>query len=134
MQKGFEDVSNFDEEFTTEKPVLTPPRDARTLADGEQQLFRDFSYMADWCWRWLAKKELILSFLKEEKKIDSNAICDVITWFMLKSGVDMKARKKETVKMIFLPSPPPSPLIVILFTQLAYSSKKLLETKLFHET
>ena len=80
------------------------------------------------------KKELILSFLKEEKKIDSNAICDVITWFMLKSGVDMKARKKETVKMIFLPSPPPSPLIVILFTQLAYSSKKLLETKLFHET
>ena len=50
LQKGHEDVSNFDEEFTTEKPVLTPPRDDRTLNDGEQQLLRDFSYMADWCW------------------------------------------------------------------------------------
>lgn len=47
--RGFEDVSNFDEEFTTEKAVLTPPRDARVLTDPEQQLFREFSYMADWC-------------------------------------------------------------------------------------
>ncbi|XP_051161658.1 serine/threonine-protein kinase N isoform X3 [Leptopilina boulardi] len=44
-----EDVSNFDEEFTSEKPHLTPPKDPRPLSDMEQGLFRDFTYMADWC-------------------------------------------------------------------------------------
>ncbi|XP_076054610.1 serine/threonine-protein kinase N isoform X3 [Oratosquilla oratoria] len=44
-----EDVSNFDEEFTTEKPVLTPPKDPRNLNDNDQSLFKDFNYMADWC-------------------------------------------------------------------------------------
>ncbi|XP_047479531.1 uncharacterized protein LOC125032449 isoform X1 [Penaeus chinensis] len=44
-----EDVSNFDEEFTTEKPVLTPPKDPRHLNDTDQTLFKDFNYMADWC-------------------------------------------------------------------------------------
>jgi len=28
-----EDVSNFDEEFTSEKPQLTPPKDPRPLSD-----------------------------------------------------------------------------------------------------
>eukprot|EP00094_Tigriopus_californicus_P003780 TCALIF_03636-PA protein Name:"Similar to Pkn Serine/threonine-protein kinase N (Drosophila melanogaster)" AED:0.17 eAED:0.17 QI:0/0.92/0.85/1/0.53/0.64/14/537/1195 len=46
---GSEDVSNFDEEFTSEKPVLTPPKESRTLTTEEQKLFSDFSYMADWC-------------------------------------------------------------------------------------
>ncbi|XP_076622827.1 serine/threonine-protein kinase N isoform X1 [Colletes latitarsis] len=44
-----EDVSNFDEEFTSEKPQLTPPKDPRPLNDLEQSLFKDFTYMADWC-------------------------------------------------------------------------------------
>ncbi|XP_052131431.1 serine/threonine-protein kinase N isoform X5 [Frankliniella occidentalis] len=44
-----EDVSNFDEEFTSEKPQLTPPKEPRPLTDEEQGLFRDFTYMADWC-------------------------------------------------------------------------------------
>nr|XP_034190989.1 serine/threonine-protein kinase N isoform X2 [Osmia lignaria] len=44
-----EDVSNFDEEFTSEKPQLTPPKDPRPLNDLEQMLFKDFTYMADWC-------------------------------------------------------------------------------------
>ncbi|XP_024872748.1 serine/threonine-protein kinase N isoform X3 [Temnothorax curvispinosus] len=44
-----EDVSNFDEEFTSEKPQLTPPKDPRPLSDLEQGLFKDFTYMADWC-------------------------------------------------------------------------------------
>lgn len=43
-----EDVSNFDEEFTSEKPQLTPPKDPRLLTDDEQQLFKDFTYTADW--------------------------------------------------------------------------------------
>jgi len=47
--RGREDVSNFDEEFTTEKPVLTPPKDRRPLTTAEQELFKDFQYMADWC-------------------------------------------------------------------------------------
>lgn len=46
---GFEDVSNFDEEFTSEKPVLTPPKDVRALTNDEQTLFQNFTYMADWC-------------------------------------------------------------------------------------
>lgn len=49
MQSGPEDVSNFDEEFTSEKPILTPPKESRNLTDNEQSLFADFSYMADWC-------------------------------------------------------------------------------------
>nr|XP_058969985.1 serine/threonine-protein kinase N2-like isoform X2 [Pocillopora verrucosa] len=44
-----EDVSNFDEEFTSEEPVLTPPKEARPLNSEEQVLFADFNYTADWC-------------------------------------------------------------------------------------
>ncbi|XP_059483391.1 serine/threonine-protein kinase N isoform X3 [Neocloeon triangulifer] len=44
-----EDVSNFDEEFTQEKPQLTPPKEPRPLTEEEQTCFRDFTYMADWC-------------------------------------------------------------------------------------
>uniref|UniRef100_A0A8B9K6H2 protein kinase C n=1 Tax=Astyanax mexicanus TaxID=7994 RepID=A0A8B9K6H2_ASTMX len=43
------DVSNFDEEFTSEAPVLTPPRDQRPLSREEQEMFTDFDYIADWC-------------------------------------------------------------------------------------
>jgi len=46
---GLEDVSNFDEEFTSEKPKLTPPKEARDLTSDEQLLFQDFTYLADWC-------------------------------------------------------------------------------------
>lgn len=46
---GLEDVSNFDEEFTSEKPKLTPPKEARELSGDEQLLFQDFTYLADWC-------------------------------------------------------------------------------------
>nr|XP_023672451.1 serine/threonine-protein kinase N2 isoform X2 [Paramormyrops kingsleyae] len=44
-----EDVSNFDEEFTSEAPILTPPREPRFLTAEEQELFFDFDYIADWC-------------------------------------------------------------------------------------
>ncbi|XP_078347622.1 serine/threonine-protein kinase N2-like [Oculina patagonica] len=44
-----EDVSNFDEEFTSEEPVLTPPKEIRPLSREEQTLFADFNYTADWC-------------------------------------------------------------------------------------
>lgn len=44
-----QDVSNFDNEFTSEAPVLTPPRDARTLSRDEHDMFSDFDYIADWC-------------------------------------------------------------------------------------
>lgn len=47
--RSMEDVSNFDEEFTSEKPQLTPPKEPRHLSDQEQEYFKDFSYMADWC-------------------------------------------------------------------------------------
>lgn len=47
--KYSEDVSNFDEEFTQEKPVLTPAKDRKSLSAEDQLQFRDFNYIADWC-------------------------------------------------------------------------------------
>lgn len=47
--KNMEDVSNFDEEFTSENAVLTPPKEPLPLNDGHQALFKDFDYVADWC-------------------------------------------------------------------------------------
>ncbi|XP_041370542.1 serine/threonine-protein kinase N2-like isoform X2 [Gigantopelta aegis] len=47
--KGPEDVTNFDEEFTNEKAILTPAKDHRLLTFEEHDLFKDFSYIADWC-------------------------------------------------------------------------------------
>uniref|UniRef100_A0A6Q2XZ14 protein kinase C n=1 Tax=Esox lucius TaxID=8010 RepID=A0A6Q2XZ14_ESOLU len=43
------DVSNFDDEFTSEAPILTPPREPRALSGEEQDMFSDFDYIADWC-------------------------------------------------------------------------------------
>ncbi|XP_026215277.2 serine/threonine-protein kinase N2-like [Anabas testudineus] len=47
---GKEDVSNFDEEFTTEPPTLTPPRETRVLSRKDQDSFRDFDYVSDLCY------------------------------------------------------------------------------------
>uniref|UniRef100_A0A3Q0SWH8 protein kinase C n=1 Tax=Amphilophus citrinellus TaxID=61819 RepID=A0A3Q0SWH8_AMPCI len=47
--QGNNDVSNFDDEFTSEAPILTPPREPRVLCSEEQNLFSDFDYIADWC-------------------------------------------------------------------------------------
>lgn len=44
-----EDVSNFDNEFTSEKPILTPPKEWRPLKDRDQLLFKDFDFVAGWC-------------------------------------------------------------------------------------
>ena len=49
LQRHMEDVSNFDEEFTSEKAQLTPPKELRILSESEQMYFKDFTYMADWC-------------------------------------------------------------------------------------
>ncbi|CAK6960312.1 serine/threonine-protein kinase N1b isoform X1 [Scomber scombrus] len=46
---GKEDVSNFDVEFTAERPALTPPRERRTLSRREQDYFKDFDYVSDLC-------------------------------------------------------------------------------------
>ncbi|KAG1659703.1 Serine/threonine-protein kinase N2 [Nymphon striatum] len=47
ISRSQEDVSNFDKEFTTEKPILTPPKDSHPLNSQEQLLFSQFDYMAD---------------------------------------------------------------------------------------
>lgn len=44
-----DDVSNFDSEFTTEAPTLTPPRERRALSRKEQDFFKDFDYVSDLC-------------------------------------------------------------------------------------
>ena len=48
-QKNLEDVSNFDQEFTSERAILTPPKDRRALNTHDQGLFKDFDYVAEWC-------------------------------------------------------------------------------------
>jgi len=47
--KHAEDVSNFDVEFTSEEPILTPPKERRGLSVNDQTLFTGFDYTADWC-------------------------------------------------------------------------------------
>lgn len=61
LQRHMEDVSNFDEEFTSEKPQLTPPKEPRHMTDEEQDYFKDFTYTADWCWNtnWIIRIKLI---------------------------------------------------------------------------
>lgn len=49
IQRHMEDVSNFDEEFTSEKPQLTPPKEPRHMNEEEQAYFKEFTYTADWC-------------------------------------------------------------------------------------
>jgi len=48
VQRSMEDVSNFDREFTAEKPSLLPPRDSDTPSDVDQRIFADFDFVADW--------------------------------------------------------------------------------------
>ncbi|XP_064891345.1 serine/threonine-protein kinase N3 [Columba livia] len=40
------DVSNFDEEFTSQKPILTPPEEASLLTRKEQTVFKDFDFVS----------------------------------------------------------------------------------------
>ena len=47
-QNHSEDVSNFDEEFTTEKPVLSPPKEWRPLLEEDQRHFKGFDFVANW--------------------------------------------------------------------------------------
>jgi len=44
-----DDVSNFDEEFTSEKPVLSLPKDNPIILPQDDEIFKDFDYVADWC-------------------------------------------------------------------------------------
>eukprot|EP00039_Didymoeca_costata_P032347 m.37442 g.37442 ORF g.37442 m.37442 type:complete len:762 (-) comp9315_c0_seq1:36-2321(-) len=43
------DVSNFDEEFTSERPVISPIR--REISDGDQKAFSGFSFTVNWLGR-----------------------------------------------------------------------------------
>ncbi|XP_053320255.1 serine/threonine-protein kinase N1-like isoform X2 [Spea bombifrons] len=47
MVKGPHDISNFDPEFTSEGPELTPPREPRPLGSQEQSLFQGFDYVRE---------------------------------------------------------------------------------------
>ncbi|XP_014375752.1 serine/threonine-protein kinase N3 isoform X3 [Alligator sinensis] len=40
------DISNFDEEFTSQKPVLTPPDKLRVLSQKQQAAFKDFDFVS----------------------------------------------------------------------------------------
>lgn len=44
--RGASDVSNFDEEFTRLKPVLTPPQSSLLLSAEQQDIFADFDFSA----------------------------------------------------------------------------------------
>uniref|UniRef100_A0A8C4UWN4 protein kinase C n=1 Tax=Falco tinnunculus TaxID=100819 RepID=A0A8C4UWN4_FALTI len=40
------DISNFDEEFTSQKPILTPPEEVALLTHKEQTVFKDFDFVS----------------------------------------------------------------------------------------
>lgn len=40
------DISNFDEEFTSQKPILTPPKEVALLTRKEQTVFKDFDFVS----------------------------------------------------------------------------------------
>ncbi|NWI95658.1 PKN2 kinase, partial [Pitta sordida] len=40
------DISNFDEEFTSQKPILTPPEEVAVLTRKEQTVFKDFDFVS----------------------------------------------------------------------------------------
>jgi len=42
------DVSNFDEEFTSEQPILTPPKEPRPISALDQKQFEGFEYCSNW--------------------------------------------------------------------------------------
>uniref|UniRef100_A0A8C6Y914 protein kinase C n=1 Tax=Naja naja TaxID=35670 RepID=A0A8C6Y914_NAJNA len=44
--KSATDVSNFDKEFTSQKPVLTPPNESIPLSMEEQARFKDFDFLS----------------------------------------------------------------------------------------
>lgn len=47
--RGREDVSNFDDEFILEVFILILFRELRIFLEEEQEMFRDFDYIVDWC-------------------------------------------------------------------------------------
>ena len=116
FQTGFEDVSNFDEEFTSEKPILTPPKDARNLTSDEQTLFHNFTYMADWCWGiWTRQSEeavLPELFLKSRHLVNKKWRFFQWFWQHCKEGrikmIEKKTRMKEK-KTSALPNTEPFP-------------------------
>ncbi|NXN97226.1 PKN2 kinase, partial [Rhinopomastus cyanomelas] len=40
------DISNFDEEFTSQKPIITPPEEVTVLTRKEQTVFKDFDFVS----------------------------------------------------------------------------------------
>ena len=45
LQRSAHDMSNFDTEFTSEEPILTPAKDPRPIRDDEQEHFSGFDYI-----------------------------------------------------------------------------------------
>ncbi|CAF1121165.1 unnamed protein product [Rotaria sordida] len=46
--RSADDVSNFDTEFTSEEPILTPAKDPRPIRDDDQEHFSGFDYINEW--------------------------------------------------------------------------------------
>ncbi|XP_054854506.1 serine/threonine-protein kinase N3 [Eublepharis macularius] len=44
--RGATDISNFDQEFTSQKAILTPPDDLPALTSEEQAIFKDFDFVS----------------------------------------------------------------------------------------
>ena len=44
LQRNPEDVSNFDEEFTAEKPRYSSAKDKHVITEADQQLFTNFDF------------------------------------------------------------------------------------------
>lgn len=66
------DTSNFDEEFTSQKPILTPPEEVALLTRKEQTVFKDFDFVSrhllDVWFLCYKKHEQIVTTLREGRE------------------------------------------------------------------
>lgn len=87
------DVSNFDEEFTSQKPILTPPEEASLLTRKEQTVFKDFDFVSrhllDVWFLCYKKREQIVTTLRDCR--------EDLAWVMEKST--------EFVELVVLMTP-----------------------------
>ena len=98
LQKSAHDISNFDTDFTMEKPVITPP-DKDYIKTINQKVFKGFSYtsaMADvWLYNETTSYKCSLTFNQ------SNAICDKII-VVLNIGRSIALLSTQNHKLIFI--------------------------------
>ena len=54
--------TNFDTEFTSEEPILTPAKDSRPIHDEDEEHFAGFDYINEWWISWCWTQSIVIPF------------------------------------------------------------------------